>query len=164
MGRIKSIALRSIYAAINAAIYTALLLRFTWEKEANSIFEAKTRVSSVMWPKEAMLDEVAERCLYTTLESPSKMTSWRPISMAKVTDLRQAIASKSSTDGGRGTLSDSAAITKSSVFRITTPNPAQFKPWKIAPSQLGLSCRGGGESKCVGWNSAGVCSGGSVAT
>ena len=97
-----------------------------------------------------MLDEVAERCLYTTLESPSKMTSWRPILMAKVTDLRQAIASKSSTDGGRGTLSDSAAITKPLVFRITAPSPEQFKPGKIAPSQLDLSWRGGGESQCFG--------------
>ena len=70
--------------------------------------------------------------------------------MAKVTNLRQAIASKSSTNGGRGTLSDSAAITKPSEFRITTPSPAQFKPWKIAPSQSDLSLRGGGESQCVG--------------
>ena len=70
--------------------------------------------------------------------------------MAKETDLRQAIASKSSTDGGRGTLSDSAAITKPLVFRITAPSPEQFKLGKIAPSQLDLSWRGGGESQCFG--------------
>lgn len=83
--------------------------------------------------------------------------------MAKVTDLRHAIASKSSTDGGRGTLSDNAAITEPSEFWITIPRPAQFKPWKIAPSQLDLSWSSGGGSQWVGWLSTVMCSGGSVA-
>ena len=59
--------------------------------------------------------------------------------MAKVTDVCQAKASKSSIDGGSVTFSDRAAITNPLEFRITIPRPAQSKPLKIAPSQLALS-------------------------
>ena len=113
---------------------TVLPLRFTWEKEAKWNWETKFWVSSVMCPKEAKLGEVVVRFLYTTPTSPSKITSWRPSSMAKVTDLRQAKASKSSTNGGSVTFSNKAAITKPSEFRITIPRPAQSKLLKIAPS------------------------------
>lgn len=82
--------------------------------------------------------------------------------MAKVTDLRQAKASKSSTDRGSVTLSDSATKTMPSEFRITIPRPTQSKPLKIAPSQFALSWNGGGGSQWVGWFTAAVGSGGDV--
>ena len=71
--------------------------------------------------------------------------------MAKVTNLRQATASKSSTDGGSVTFSDKAAITDPSEFRITIPRPAQFNLLKITPSQLALSWSGESGSQCEGW-------------
>ena len=129
---------------------TALPLCFTWEKEAARIFDARARASSVMWTKEAQLDAAAVRCLNTTLESPSNTTSCRPISLANVTDLLQAIASKSSTDGGRGTRSARAEITRPSWFWITTPRPPQFMSWNNAPSQFALNCWGNGGTNVSG--------------
>ena len=47
--------------------------------------------------------------------------------MAKVTDVCQAKASKSSIDGGSVTFSDRAAITDPLEFRITITDPLEFR-------------------------------------
>ena len=62
--------------------------------------------------------------LIKTSESPSTTTSCNPSSMAKIIPLRQARASTSSTEGGRGIFSNKAPMTKPSESLMTTPIPA----------------------------------------
>nr|POE81143.1 hypothetical protein CFP56_77446 [Quercus suber] len=77
--------------------------------------------SSTRLPKAAKQSESEVRYLKITSESHSNTTSRIPISRAKCIAHRQAMASTSSTDGGRIILSERAAITSPSESRITTP-------------------------------------------
>ena len=53
-------------------------------------------------------------------------------------DLLQAKASKAATVGGKWIRSDSAAMTKPSESRTTTPKPAVAMSEKVAPSKFTL--------------------------
>ena len=103
---------------------TLLQSRRTWEKNQFRNFEEAARESSTRWPKceKQMLSELS--FLIKTSESPSTTTSYSPSSMANVIALRQARASTSSTEGGRGIFSDKAPITKPCESLMTTPIPA----------------------------------------
>lgn len=111
------------------------------------LLETSDRDSSTMWPNEARQVESVVRNLNTTSESPSKITSRSSISSAKVIDFLHASASKSSTDWGKGTCSDKAAITMPSESLMMMPKPAQLMSGKIAPSQLALYRAGDGGSQ-----------------
>ena len=124
------------FASFASLSATALQQRFTWEKDACRNLETSDHDSSTMCPNKAKQVELVVICLNTTSKSPSKITSCSLISCAKVIDFLQASASRSSTNGGKGTRSDNAAITIPSKYLMTTPNLAQLTSGKIAPSQL----------------------------
>ena len=76
--------------------------------------------------------------MMTMSESPSNITSWRPISRAKDIALLQARASTSSTVGGSTNLSIKELIISPKQSLITTLILAEYMSQKIAPSKLAL--------------------------
>ena len=89
----------------------------------------------------------------TTTASPSKITSWRPISIVNWTARLHARASTFATDWGRGICIESAPMTAPLLSQITTPSPAELQLLKAAPSKLALywNCSGGHQ-----WRSGGT--------
>ena len=97
------------------------------------------RESSMMCPKGAMHGDSELRLhMMTMSESPSNITSWRPISRAKDIALLHARASTSSTVGGSTSLSIKEPIISPEQSLITTPIRAEYMSQKIAPSKLAL--------------------------
>ena len=94
------------FTSFASLLATALQQRFTWEKDAFRNLEINDHDSSTMCLNEAMQVKSVVICLNITSESPSKITSCSPISSAKVINFLQASASRSSTDGGKGTHPD----------------------------------------------------------
>lgn len=67
----------------------------------------------------------------TTAASPSKIPSWRPISIANWTARLHARASTSATDWGRGICTESAPMTAPLLSQITTPSQLSCCSWKL---------------------------------
>nr|POF27518.1 hypothetical protein CFP56_19806 [Quercus suber] len=85
------------------------------------------RESSMMCPKGAMHGDFELRLnMMIVSESPSNITSWRPISRAKDIALLHARASTSSTVSGSTSLSIKEPIISPEQSLITTPIPAGF--------------------------------------
>ena len=79
-------------AFLAKASATKLPVRCTWMKSKNRKEETKHRISSTMFPYEDNAAFLWETALITIVESPSKMTLWRPSSAANWTAWRQARA------------------------------------------------------------------------
>lgn len=85
------------------------------------------RESSMMCPKGAMHGDSELRLRMIVSESPSNITSWRPISRAKDIALLHARASTSSTVGGSTSCSIKEPIISPEQSLITTPVPAEYR-------------------------------------
>ena len=82
--------------------------------------------------------------LITNSESPSRMASEMPTSLANSRALVADMASISVGWRSCGIFSDIAAIAKPSLSRTITPTPEQFSSAKTAPSKLILKISAGG--------------------
>ena len=79
-------------AFLAKASATKLPVRCTWMKSKNRKEETKHQISSTMFPYEHNAAFLWETALITIVESPSKMTLWRPSSATNWTARRQARA------------------------------------------------------------------------
>ena len=113
------------FLACLAKLWAILLpLQCTWEKFMQVLDTSTDFVDSRRWPNEENEASLLRRELITTSESPSRTKSAIPSSWAKTNALAAAMASMISDENGKGTCSDSEAITFPWLSWTATPSPA----------------------------------------